>query len=318
MPRLKAGSWAEYRTECAPIAIDEAALVRRYVAWRRLGCAKNVADREERWVVRWVLHVAEQGGAWDRATEDDALTFARYFDAWDWAPGTRRQCIAALRVFYDYLLDRDLAERNPWKRIRPPREVVRAPRVLQGDEIARMAAALRRPHWRDRRDLAVLLALASTGARIAEVLGLDLADIDLEAKHALVCGKGSKERYVFFDDDAIDALRFYLHHIRGTLNPVSTSAVFLGRHGRRLNADVVRESLKRAANRAGIDKHVWPHLFRHTLGTELLDNGADIRHVQQILGHTNIRSTQRYTHTAQRRLREVYDRTHGVDHATAD
>lgn len=313
MPRRRDDPWAPFHLSTAPLAEPQSRLLVRYGSWRALATSKTQAAKEERWLVRWVCHLAEREHELATAEEDDALAFARLFDDWHWAASTQRQCITALRVFEDWLLERGMCERNPWARIKAPRADVRAPRVVSAAEVGAMYQALARPHWRDARDRALLCTLTASGGRISEVLGLDVGDVDIPGRQALVMGKRRRERYVFLDDAACLTLRIYLTASRPLLTTRTDGPLFLGRHGNRMAGEVARTALDRAAQRAGIGRHVWPHLLRHSVATDLLEHGADLRYVQEVLGHSSLRSTERYTHVARGRLRSEYDRAHGLN-----
>jgi integrase/recombinase XerD len=314
LPKVKKdpwSAWSAYRLDAAPPARpDDIALVRRYIALRRLAHGAKYAGQEERWLVRWICHLAQRGKRLADADTDDALAITELFDELTWAVASRRKFIGSLRKFHEWLVDQEKAERNPWRQVKPPRAEEKIPRVLPPAEQVRILEAANRPTWRDVRDRALVAVLQATGCRLSEVLDAQTGDLDLQAMTLRVTGKGRRERIAFLDDIAAGALRVYLDAVRPFLASSPAGPIFLGRHGRRMHPDVARDALRRLAARAGIRRHVWPHLLRHSLATEMLENGADIRHVQEILGHRSIRSTQRYTHVAPSRLREVYDRTH--------
>ena len=309
MPRVRSSVWSGFRVDAAPLPPDDAATIRRYVAIRRLA-HPSIAGRDERFIVRWRCWLAERGRVFGEATEDDAVAFAgEWVPSWGWSVSSVRQGMTALRLFHAWLQDHGHAGANPWSRVRPPREVVHAPRVLSRSEIDGMLEVLRRPHWRDVRDRAILSLLWAGGLRIGELIGLDVGDVDLAHERVTVMGKGSRERHQPIEAAACDALRLYLRASRPVLaHSAQQQALFLGRHGRRIDPDVVRDGLRRAASRAGIDRHLWPHLLRHTYATDLLEHDVDLRVVQELMGHANIRSTVRYTHVAQARIRAEYAR----------
>lgn len=309
MPRLKAHSWSQWTLDASPpLRPDAAGFIRRYVGTRRIKCEASVVAREERWIVRWACFLTDTGKRLDQATLDDALAFVPHFDKWDWSASQRRQFISALRGFHDFLDRRGDARGNPWRHIPYPREIVREPRVLTAEECSRLLGAFDGSSWRDVRDRAAIFFLWETGCRISEAVGLDLEDLDLDRCQALVLGKRKLERTVPFTGRTAMALRCYLEVTRPVLaNSSNVAAVFLGRHGRRVHDDVIRQGLNRAASRAGIPKHLWPHLLRHTYATQMLEAGVDLRYVQHLLGHTNIRSTERYTHVTGAKVRGIYD-----------
>jgi integrase/recombinase XerC len=189
----------------------------------------------------------------------------------------------------------------------------RLPRILQQDELNRLldepsAAALHDvPGEVRRRDDAVLELLYGSGLRVSELCALDVDDLELDRQRARVVGKGNKERFIPLSAPAVDALRAWLGGPRDELRPpgASDQAVFYNRRGRRLTTRDVRRLLDA---RAVAPTH--PHALRHTFATHLLDGGADLRAVQELLGHADLSTTQRYTHVSRERLRAVYDSSH--------
>jgi site-specific recombinase XerD len=192
--------------------------------------------------------------------------------------------------------------------------LVELPETAAGGTVADRGAPSRRaddPFWR-LRDHAVLEVLYSTGCRVSELVALDLKDLDLGTGTARVTGKGDRERNVFLGGSALAALRDYLGRRTGrtAADPDSLAALFLNQRGRRITDRGVRFILSGWLARAGLGKRVTPHTFRHSFATHLLDRGADIRAVQELLGHASLSTTQVYTHVGLERLKKVYRRAH--------
>jgi len=213
--------------------------------------------------------------------------------------------LAALRSFYRFLVRRGRARVNPAKEIRTPRLPKRLPTYLPIDE----SEALLRQEFRgkptDARDRAVLEVLYATGVRVAELAGLDGEDVDLREGAVRVYGKGGKERIVPLGGKAVDALRAYLvdrHPVAGPL--------FRSDRGRRLTVRTLHRIVRARARAAGLARRVTPHTLRHTFATHLLDAGADLRLIQELLGHARLGTTQKYTHVSTDRLMTVYDAAH--------
>ncbi len=210
---------------------------------------------------------------------------------------------AALRAYFSWLLRQGRIVSDPARSLRAPSGGGRLPRVLSGGEMATLldapaASAL------DRRDLAVLELLYAAGLRVSELCGLDRGDVDLRGRTVTVLGKGGKQRRVPIHDTAVAALRAWFEGGRdGLAGP--PEAVFVNQRGARLGPRDVRRILDR---RAVAPTH--PHALRHTYATHLLDGGADLRVVQELLGHASLATTQVYTHVSKERLRAVYDETH--------
>jgi tyrosine recombinase XerC len=226
------------------------------------------------------------------------------------ARSTVARKIAALRSFYRYMSRQGRLKSNPFSLVEVPRQRRRLPRFLYYPEVEALLAQPRADTL-GLRDRALLEVLYATGARISEALGLNIGDLHLEEGYAVVRGKGGKERLVLLGRKASRALKAYLDHARGKLLArEATEAVFLNRNGGRLSPRGARYLLARYLRSAGLDKRCSPHSLRHSFATHLLENGADLRVVQELLGHARLSTTQVYTHVSGARLREVYNRTH--------
>ncbi|WP_213934270.1 site-specific tyrosine recombinase XerD [Rhodococcus sp. B50] len=196
--------------------------------------------------------------------------------------------------------------------VKPPAPGRRLPKALTVDQVSAIldAAAPEADGPRDLRDRALLELLYSTGARISEAVGLDVDDIDTESRTVLLRGKGGKQRLVPVGRPALGALDAYLVRGRPTLATGRTAAVFLNARGGRLSRQSAWKVLQTAADRAGVDVGVSPHTLRHSFATHLLDGGADVRVVQELLGHASVTTTQIYTLVTAGALREVWAQAH--------
>lgn len=219
--------------------------------------------------------------------------------------------LAALRSFYRFLCRRGELEANPFQGILAPRSERRLPLFLYYQEIEALLRLPKCSTATGQRDRALLEVLYASGARVSEVVGLNLGDLHLEEGYAMVRGKGGKERLVPLGRAAVAALKDYLSQARPRLaRGRRVEAVFLNRQGGRLSQRGVRYLLARYVRLAGLDARISPHTLRHTFATHLLEGGADLRVVQELLGHARLSTTQVYTHVTGARLREVYLKTH--------
>ena len=216
---------------------------------------------------------------------------------------TRRT--STVHGFYRYLLQENAVEKDPLYGTALPKKPRRLPKVLAPSSITALLAAPDGRTPQGMRDRAILELLYGGGLRISELTALDAREVDLDEGAAIVHGKGSKERVVLFGEPAIAALERYLQHGRGTLASGPETALFLNRSGGRLTGRSVQSLIKRYALQAGLSEDVWPHLLRHSFATHLLDGGADLRIVQDLLGHASANTTQIYTHVSQARQAEV-------------
>jgi integrase/recombinase XerC len=220
--------------------------------------------------------------------------------------------LACLRTFFDYFLRQGGVDMNPVRQVRTPRLEKKLPSFLDEAEVTRILEASTGDTFTDRRDRALLETLYGGGLRVSEATGLDLADLQLDQGFAVIRGKGGKERLAPLGTGATRSLEEYLpeRSMRVSRLMSGVDAVFVNKNGTRLNVRSVRRILDRRAVLGGIRKPVTPHTLRHSFATHLLDRGADLRAVQELLGHANLTTTQIYTHVTTHRLKDVYDRAH--------
>lgn len=224
---------------------------------------------------------------------------------------SRARKLVSLRMFHRFLLAEGLAETNPAAQVEAPKSLARLPQTLTPDEIERLLSAPRADSCYDLRDRAMLEILYATGLRVSELVGLTLQDLQLDVGYVTAFGKRRKQRIVPLGDAAMDALRDYLDCGRGELAGGGGSAfLFLNRSGNGLTRQGFWKMMKRRAVEAGISKNITPHTLRHSFATHLLDNGADLRAVQAMLGHADISTTQIYTHVTRERLKNIHQRHH--------
>lgn len=256
---------------------------------------------------QFLRFLREQGLAGDGGADLGAVD-ARVLRAWlarlharGLDPASVGRKLAALRSWFRFLVRRGVLERNPAREVRGPRP----PRKLVGFLPIDETVALLDGPGAGERERAVLELLYATGLRVSELAGLDLDDLDRSARTVRVVGKGRKERVVPFGAQAARALDAWL--ARRGLRP---GPLFLNRRGGRLSVRSLNAAVRRRARAAGLSRRVSPHTLRHTFATHLLDAGADLRLIQDLLGHSRLSTTQRYTHVGTDRLMRVYDAAH--------
>lgn len=219
--------------------------------------------------------------------------------------------LAALRSFFRFLVREKLLASNPTTSVPSPRLGRALPKAMSRDEVEVLLKAVEGDGPLRLRDQAMLELLYGTGVRVSELVGLNVGQISLVSGVILVRGKGDKERVVPMGEYAIEALRVYLERARPALCAGKCpEALFLNRSGKRISRQGVWKILKGCARRAGIAGAVSPHMLRHSFATHLLEGGADLRAIQELLGHSDISTTQVYTHVARARLKEVHARCH--------
>lgn len=219
--------------------------------------------------------------------------------------------LSELRACCTFLAREGVLRDNPLAGMASPRTTRRQPRVLTYDEVVALLAAPDLSTPQGQRDRAILELLYGSGIRLGELEGLRVDDINLERREARVLGKGNKERIALFGSRAEEALRQYLRDGRPRLaNQRSGDALFLNRFGKRLGRVSIIRMINRYSKQAGIERKVTPHALRHSFATHLVDEGVDIRLIQEMLGHESPATTQRYTHVSQARLHEVVRQAH--------
>ncbi len=227
------------------------------------------------------------------------------------AKGSITRKLSAIRSFYRYLLREGILNNNPIEQTSSPRREKRLPSFLTIEETVNLLKApdIRTPQGL--RDRCLMELIYAAGLRLSELIKLNLFQVDLDTYEIRVLGKGSKERIVLIGEPAAKALSDYLINGRPLLlGKMTNDDLFINNKGNRLSERMVQKILIKYANRAGIDKRVFPHLLRHTFATHLLDGGADLRVVQELLGHSNLTTTQIYTHVTQGRAKKVYLSAH--------
>jgi integrase/recombinase XerC len=216
--------------------------------------------------------------------------------------------IASVRTFFEFLIRRGEMKSNSAKLVPSPKGEKRLPTFLTVDEVVKLVEAPGSDNVYESRDRAILELLYSCGLRVSELVGINLNDLDLESMSVKVLGKGNKERLVPLGSKASSAIKIYLIQ-RLDLKP-KEDYLFVNSRGGRLTTRSIDRIIKKYAAISGIPKNISPHVLRHTFATHLLGGGADLRAIQEMLGHKSLSTTQRYTHTSVEKLMEIYDKTH--------
>ena len=262
---------------------------------------------------RFVAYLVEDGAARDPAGVDHVVLrdYVAYLHREGMAPGSIRRAQSALRAYFGFLAGEGIVTGNPTDRMERPAAAKKLPEFLSQDEAARLVEAVdpdSPAYWRDRAALELLYA---TGMRVSELTGMGLADLDLEHATCLVFGKGGKERLVPIGSTAVEVVERYLRSVRPALDRGrGKGIVLLNQRGTPLSRMSVWTIVSRAAERAGIGRRISPHTLRHSCATHLLEGGADLVVVQELLGHADISTTQIYTHLDREYLRQTHRRYH--------
>jgi integrase/recombinase XerD len=254
---------------------------------------------------------ASLGHPVDDATTDELERWVAGMRADGLAPATVARRLAAARAFYRHQVLLGMRGDNPAAALKPPRRTRTLPRTLSPAETERLIEAATGTTPRAMRDRALVELLYGAGLRVSEALGLEKASVDLDARIVRVLGKGGKERIVPLGRPAADAVRRYLALGRPHLDRRHRTDLFLNARGGALTRAGAFLVLRRLAEKAGLEpERVHPHLLRHSFATHLLEGGADLRSVQEMLGHADLSTTERYTHVSDRRRRDAYFSAH--------
>jgi integrase/recombinase XerC len=251
----------------------------------------------------------------ERHVNCDALAireFLNYLYGQNYTKSTTARKLATLRSFYKFLIRREILATNPLATIRTPKQEKRLPKCLDLEQVQKLLDAPGDGDLLSARDKAMLEVLYSSGIRVSELVELEMVDLDLQEGVLRVRGKGRKDRLTPIGSQAIKALQRYFE-LRAVDNKSQGShnhRVFLNKHGEPLSTRSVRRKLDKYLMAAGLDPGISPHTLRHSFATHLLNNGADLRSVQELLGHQSLSTTQIYTHLTTQRMKEAYDSAH--------
>jgi len=302
-----------------PAALEWVARFRRYMSTERQ--LSPHTDSNYARDLRALVKYCEKAGLeeWSALDSQHVRGFAMQSHSRGLSPRSIQRRLSAVRSFYEFLIRRNKdskddpegrsgVTRNPAVDVRAPKVAKRLPEALDPDQMARL---LEIPAGDElvTRDRAIMELLYSSGLRLAELVGLDVAGLDLPDRMVRVRGKGNKERNVPVGTVAIEALEKWLQERPALVKP-GELALFVSRRGRRLGPRAVQKLVAQWAVRQGLSMHVYPHLFRHSFATHLLESSRELRGVQELLGHASISTTQVYTHLDFQHLARIYESSH--------
>ncbi|HUT31519.1 MAG TPA: tyrosine recombinase XerC [Sedimentisphaerales bacterium] len=247
------------------------------------------------------------------AQTDDMRAYLAFLNEKQYSKSTIARKLATLRSFYKFLVKRGRLGSNPVTTIRTPKQEKKLPRFLEYEQVKRLLETPPMDNWLGARDRAIMETLYSTGMRVSELVGLNMDDVDFLGEVVHIRGKGKKERIAPISSSALQVIQHYMEfrNRRAQSNPNFDSRVlFVNKHGRRLSTRSVRRKMDKYLKMAGLDPAISPHTLRHSFATHMLNNGADLRSVQELLGHQSLSTTQIYTHLSTTRLKEVYQSAH--------
>jgi integrase/recombinase XerC len=240
-------------------------------------------------------------------------TYLAFLNDKQYSKATIARKLATLRSFYKFLVKRNEITGNPVIAVRTPKQEKKLPRFLEYEEVKRLLETPPMDNWLGARDRAILETLYSTGIRVSELVALNMDDIDFLGEVIHVRGKGKKERINPIGSSALQIIQHYMEYRNKRAQSNSnfdSKVLFVNKHGRRLSTRSVRRKMDKYLKIAGLDPAISPHTLRHSFATHMLNKGADLRSVQELLGHQSLSTTQIYTHLTTSKLKEVYHSAH--------
>lgn len=269
------------------------------------GASANTVAAYSRDLNRYLGHLGERAPGEIRPS--DVTGFLSRLKDEGMAPRSRARALSALRMLHRFLVREGYCEQNPTAIIEAPKGVLKLPCVLSGREVEALLASPLDTGALELRDKAMLELLYATGLRVSELVSLKVGDVNLSAGYLMTIGKGDKERLVPTGESACRAVARYLETARGELlKERATALLFLSRLGLGMTRQAFWNIVKKRALQAGVRSGISPHTLRHSFATHLLENGADLRSVQIMLGHADLSSTQIYTHVSRERLKRLH------------
>jgi integrase/recombinase XerD len=303
---------SEVDPNATPIEVEE------FLTWLAVerGRAANTLGAYRRDLRAYNAWLRERGTTLDAVGEADIAAFVGYLRTLDKAPASVKRTTVAVRSLHRFLSDEGIVPLDAGAAVETPRVPASLPKALTEEEVKALIESITGDEPVDLRDLAMLEVLYGTGVRISELVGLSIADVDLDGALLRAFGKGARERIVPLGRPARRALEDWFDRGRPAFEPEQwarrrdAEAVFLNTRGGRLSRAGAWLAVKKHGDRVGLGARLSPHVLRHSCATHLLDRGADIRAVQELLGHVSISTTQVYTKVTTDRLWQVYDRAH--------
>ena len=276
------------------------------------GLSRNTLEAYSRDVGRYLNYLAGKGiGECRTIRPIDVASFLQLLKDEGLGPRSRGRALSAVRMFHRFLMIENYSDVNPTSIIESPRTISKLPSILTAREVERLLMSPAGESVVAVRDRAMLELLYATGLRVSELVSLKIRDVNLVAGYLLTLGKGNKERLVPIGESARQAVAAYVLALRlKSASPLDSEHLFLSRLGGKMSRQAFWNIIKKRAYEAGIVRNISPHTLRHSFATHLLENGADLRSVQIMLGHADLSTTQIYTHVTRERLKRLHEELH--------
>ena len=266
----------------------------------------NTVNSYKRDLDNYYCYIEAKKINYKKISKDEVRLYLKYLDQLNYNKNSISRILSALRHFYSYLVNEDVINDNIFKLIRNPKKDKKLPNFLQGDEFEKIVDCIDLDNNLGIRNRLICEMLYATGLRVSELSNIKLNDIDYGNKEIRVIGKGSKERIVLFGDYCLEYLNKYNNIRNELLNNKKSEYLLLNNNGTKLSTRGIEDIINKCVNDASLKHHISPHVLRHTFATDMLNNGADLKSVQELLGHSSLSTTQIYTHVTNERLRKVY------------
>ncbi len=274
------------------------------------GFSKNTIESYENDLLPFAQEMLKKNIKIESLSKKEIISYIELRRRRGFSSRTQARFLSALRSFYKFLQFQKWIDSNPPEEVDTPKILKSLPRFLSYEEVEELLSSPNESTQNGIRDKAMLELLYATGLRVSELINLKLNQIIKDIPLIKVFGKGSKERLVPVTEKAMDFLEKYIKEVREKINKYSIDYVFLNNWGKPFTRQRFFQIIKDYAKKAGIKKQISPHILRHSFATHLLENGADLKSLQMLLGHSDISTTQIYTHITEERLRKLYDKFH--------
>ena len=276
---------------------------------KELNASNNTIISYKRDINEFIKYINKHNLDYKKITREDIINYLRFLDTKKLKNTTISRKVSSLRGFYNFLENNHIINNNIFMQIKNPKLEKKLPNYLSYEEMRTILDSLDISTDDGIVKKLIVELFYATGVRVSELANIKLNDINSSEMSIRIFGKGRKERIVYYGEYAKDILKIYLNNVRNKINLVDNEYLLVDKNGQKMTIFKIENIIKDIVKNLSLKSHVTPHTFRHTFATHLLNNGADIRTVQELLGHENLNTTGIYTHVSNERLREVYLKT---------
>jgi len=291
---------------------SEEKLLREYSSYllSERSCSKETAEFYLRDIRQFMDYLSESKTDIFKTDSEGIRGFFRSLSELETKHTTSSRKLTSIKNFFIFLLSENLIQANPSENIETPKTDKALPEALTAEETKNLLESVSGTDWRSLRDRALMETIYACGLRVSEAINMTLESVNFKEEYVIVLGKRMKERIVPISSEALHSLTIYLEQSRPVLNSSHSKYLFLNRFGNRLSRMSVWNILRERAAASGLTVKMHPHILRHSFATHLLEGGADLRSVQEMLGHSSILTTEIYTHVSRKMIKEIYNAYH--------